>query len=93
MTLSVKQVYTDVDIEKCFPVMSQLRPQLVAAEFTSQVRSQMQQGYRLACQTYPKSDLKLHVPSESLSAPQCTQIESLEVDIDPDPSSVEWKRT
>ena len=49
MTLSVKQVYTDVDIEKCFPVMSQLRPQLVAAEFTSQVRSQMQQGYRLAC--------------------------------------------
>jgi uncharacterized 2Fe-2S/4Fe-4S cluster protein (DUF4445 family) len=42
-------------------------------------------GYRLACMTYPESDVKLHVPSESLSAPQRTQVEGLDVDVIPDP--------
>jgi len=47
--------------------------------------SELEQGYRLACQTFPKSDIKLHVPPESLTAPQRTQIEGLEVDVEPDP--------
>jgi len=45
----------------------------------------LEQGYRLACQTFPLSDVKLHVPPESLTAPQRTQIEGLDVDVDSDP--------
>jgi len=47
--------------------------------------SDLEQGYRLACQTYPLSDVKLYVPPESLSAPQRTQVEGLDVDVEPDP--------
>jgi len=42
-------------------------------------------GYRLACQTYPRSDLKIHVPPESLSTPQRTQVEGLEIPVSPQP--------
>ncbi len=45
-------------------------------------------GYRLACQTYPKSDVKLLVPPESLTAPQRTQVEGLKVDVTPEPAVV-----
>ncbi len=47
--------------------------------------SEVEQGYRLACMTYPLSDVKLHVPPESLTAPQRTQIEGLDVEVDPAP--------
>ena len=47
--------------------------------------SDLEQGYRLACQTYPLSDVKLHVPPESLTAIQRTQVEGLDVDMEPDP--------
>ena len=46
---------------------------------------ELEQGYRLACQTFPRSDVKLHVPSQSLTAPQRTQVEGLEVAVQPDP--------
>ncbi|GAG04090.1 unnamed protein product, partial [marine sediment metagenome] len=46
---------------------------------------EMEAGYRLACETYPASDCKLHVPPESLTTPQRTQVEGLEVTIPPDP--------
>jgi len=46
---------------------------------------ELAKGYRLACQTYPLSDVKLHVPPESLTAIQRTQIEGLDVDVEPDP--------
>jgi len=46
---------------------------------------ELAQGYRLACQTYPESDVKLHVPPESLTAIQRTQVEGLDVDVEPDP--------
>jgi GNAT superfamily N-acetyltransferase len=39
---------TDEEIGRCFAVMSQLRPHLVAAEFVSRVRSMQAEGYRLA---------------------------------------------
>ncbi|MEW5873183.1 MAG: ASKHA domain-containing protein [Chloroflexota bacterium] len=45
---------------------------------------ELEQGYRLACQTYPLSDVKVHVPPESLTAPQRTQVEGLEVDVAPE---------
>jgi uncharacterized 2Fe-2S/4Fe-4S cluster protein (DUF4445 family) len=40
--------------------------------------------YRLACRTYPLSDVKIHVPLESLTAPQRTQVEGLELEIAPE---------
>jgi len=46
---------------------------------------ELEQGYRLACQTHPLSDVKVHVPPESLTAPQRTQVEGLEVDVVPEP--------
>lgn len=51
-------------------------------ELTEQERTA---GYRLACQTFPLSDLKIHLPPESLSTPQRTQVEGLEVPVTPDP--------
>ena len=47
---------------------------------------ELDRGFRLACQTYALSDLKVRVPPESLTAPQRTQTEGLEVDITPDPA-------
>lgn len=46
---------------------------------------EVEQGYRLACMAYPLSNVKLHVPQESLTAHQRTQVEGLDVDIEPDP--------
>jgi uncharacterized 2Fe-2S/4Fe-4S cluster protein (DUF4445 family) len=54
-------------------------------EEASLTKEEITQGYRLACQAYPLSDVKLHVPPESLTAPQRTQIEGLEVDVIPEP--------
>jgi len=59
--------------------------ELTAEEETSLSAKEIEQGYRLACMTYPLSSVKLHVPPESLTAPQRTQVEGLEVDVDPDP--------
>lgn len=40
---------SDLELERCFPVMQELRPQLVAADFVEQVRRQASQaGYQLA---------------------------------------------
>lgn len=44
-----------------------------------------QAGYRLACRTYPRSDCTLHVPPESLSAPQRTQVEGEMVSVQGEP--------
>lgn len=46
---------------------------------------ELEQGFRLACQVYPLSNIQLHVPPESLTAPQRTQVEGLEVDVPPEP--------
>ncbi|MDP2930998.1 MAG: ASKHA domain-containing protein [Chloroflexota bacterium] len=42
-------------------------------------------GWRLACQTYPASDLKLHVPPESMTTTQRLQVEGVEVGVPLDP--------
>ncbi len=39
---------SEIEIERCFPVMAQLRTYLDRAQFTRQVRNQQQQGYQLA---------------------------------------------
>lgn len=38
---------------------------------------QIEQGYRLACQAKPLSDIKLEIPPESLSTPQRLQVEGI----------------
>jgi GNAT superfamily N-acetyltransferase len=45
----IRAAETDREIDACFPVMKQLRPQLVRSEFVTRVRRQMADGYRLAC--------------------------------------------
>jgi uncharacterized 2Fe-2S/4Fe-4S cluster protein (DUF4445 family) len=52
------------------------------ASFTEE---ELKNNYRLACTTYPESDVKILVPPESLSAPQRTQVEGLDLQVEPDP--------
>jgi len=57
-----------------------------ADEQTAFCSQELKDGWRLACQVYPKSDCKVRVPAESLTAPQRIQIESLQVNVIPEPS-------
>ncbi len=56
-----------------------------ASEQHALTPQELHDGFRLACQTRPLSDLKLRVPPESLSIPQRTQVEGLDVPTAPDP--------
>ncbi|MBN1850994.1 MAG: DUF4445 domain-containing protein [Deltaproteobacteria bacterium] len=47
--------------------------------------SGINKGYRMACQTFAKSDLVINIPAESLSALQRLQVEGLEIPLSPDP--------
>ena len=44
----IRLAHSDQDINRCLPVMQQLRPHLSATDFLPRIRRQMQQGYRLA---------------------------------------------
>jgi uncharacterized 2Fe-2S/4Fe-4S cluster protein (DUF4445 family) len=46
---------------------------------------ELKAGWRLACQTYPRSDVRLHLPAESMTTPQRLQVEGQEVAIRPQP--------
>jgi len=48
--------------------------------------AELAQGYRLACLVKPLCDCRFHVPPESLTALQRTQVEGLEVPADVEPS-------
>ena len=45
---SISPAQSDADIQRCFPVMVQLRSHLVAVEFVARVRRQQRAGYELA---------------------------------------------
>jgi uncharacterized 2Fe-2S/4Fe-4S cluster protein (DUF4445 family) len=47
--------------------------------------AELQQGWRLACMTFPQSDIRILVPPESLSTPQRMQVEGLDLRVDPNP--------
>jgi uncharacterized 2Fe-2S/4Fe-4S cluster protein (DUF4445 family) len=47
--------------------------------------AELEQGYRLACVAFPQSDIRVLVPPESLTAPQRTQVEGLDLRVTPDP--------
>jgi len=51
--------------------------------FSSQ---ELEEGWRLACQTYPTSDVKLMISAESMTTPQRIQVEGLERKVPPEPS-------
>ena len=46
---------------------------------------ELQEGWRLACQTYPRSNCRLYLPPESLSAAQRIQLEGMAIAIQPEP--------
>lgn len=47
MTAKIHLAQSDHDIERCFPVMQQLRPHLLVAQFLATVRRQEAGGFRL----------------------------------------------
>ncbi len=49
-------------------------------------QAEIDRGYVLACRAVPLSDVKLHVPAESLTALQRTQIEGLDVPVEVQPA-------
>jgi uncharacterized 2Fe-2S/4Fe-4S cluster protein (DUF4445 family) len=72
--------------ERCkVQIISGKVSKLTIDEQTALSARELEQGYRLACQVYPLSNVKLHVPPESLTAIQRTQVEGLEVDVAPEP--------
>ena len=46
--MKISLAETDRDIVRCFPVMVQLRPSLLAEDFVARIRSKETEGYRLA---------------------------------------------
>jgi len=47
---------------------------------------ELKAGWRLACQTYPRSNVKVNVPAESMTTPQRLQVEGQEVTVSPQAS-------
>jgi GNAT superfamily N-acetyltransferase len=46
--VTIRIAETDQELERCFPLMVQLRPHIQASEFVRLVRHQQQSGYRIA---------------------------------------------
>ncbi len=46
---------------------------------------ELRDGWRLACQAYPTADCKVTLPAESMTTPQRTQVEGLEITVCPEP--------
>jgi len=66
-------------------VVSGTVSELTAEEKDAFTEPELKQNYRLACQTRPLSNVKINVPPESLTAPQRTQVEGLELEVEPEP--------
>ncbi|HSW38766.1 MAG TPA: ASKHA domain-containing protein [Acidobacteriota bacterium] len=52
--------------------------------------AELRENYRLACLTAPLDDVRIYLPAESLTAPQRTQVEGLELEFEPDPPIQEF---
>jgi GNAT superfamily N-acetyltransferase len=74
---------TDSDIARCFPVMQQLRPQLVAGEFAGRIRRMAGEGYRLAYLTDDADTVRAVAgfrPMERLHAGKTLYVDDLVTD-------------
>jgi uncharacterized 2Fe-2S/4Fe-4S cluster protein (DUF4445 family) len=58
---------------------------LTPVEEKALTEEEVRSGYRLACKSLPLSDVTIFVPSLSLTSPQRTQVEGLQVEVAPDP--------
>jgi uncharacterized 2Fe-2S/4Fe-4S cluster protein (DUF4445 family) len=58
---------------------------LTPSEEEAFTAEQLQEGWRLACQAHPAADCRVSVPAESMTAPQRTQVEGLEIRVPPEP--------
>lgn len=47
--MNIQLAHTDAEIQACYPVLRELRPHLVEAEFVTRIRRQASAGYRLVC--------------------------------------------
>jgi uncharacterized 2Fe-2S/4Fe-4S cluster protein (DUF4445 family) len=54
-------------------------------EASALTKRELEQNYRFACRTYPRGDIRIHIPPESLTAPQRTQVEGLDLEVEPEP--------
>jgi uncharacterized 2Fe-2S/4Fe-4S cluster protein (DUF4445 family) len=61
------------------------------AETTSFSSEEIGEGWRLACQVYPSRDCSIGVPPESMTAPQRTQVEGVDMAVEPDPPVLLYK--
>jgi uncharacterized 2Fe-2S/4Fe-4S cluster protein (DUF4445 family) len=59
-----------------------------AVDWDTFTEAELQQGCRLACSAFPQSDIRVLVPPESLSSPQRTQVEGIELQVNPDPPAL-----
>lgn len=48
--------------------------------------AELKAGFRLACQSFPLSDIKIEIPPESLTTPQRLQLEGQDTEVAPDPA-------
>jgi len=58
-----------------------------SSELEAFLPQELEDGWRLACQTYPTSDCRLEVPLESMTTPQRTQVEGMEITIPIEPAT------
>ncbi|MBG0785877.1 MAG: DUF4445 domain-containing protein [Anaerolineaceae bacterium] len=58
---------------------------LTPVEEKTLTEEEVRSGCRLACKSRPLSDVTIFVPSLSLTSPQRTQVEGLQVEVAPDP--------
>lgn len=54
-------------------------------------KDELNSGWHLACQTYPRSDCKFNIPVESMTTVQRLQLEGMEVDIPLEPPVISYK--
>ena len=54
-------------------------------------QAELRKGWRLACQVYPLSDIKIDIPERSMTTAQRLQVEGLEVTIQADPIVKEYQ--
>lgn len=83
--MSIALAETDAAIARCFPVMQQLRPHLLADDFVPRVRRMAAEGYRLAYLTDDDGAVRAAAgfrPMDRLHAGRTLYVDDLVTDAD-----------